>query len=992
MNKPYLGVGYGWHLLALVIMLSAATTAVGDVRTWIGAGENAQSSTAANWQDNNPPENGDSVLFANAHLGNAHTNVTWDLEIDIQDWTQTVDYTGTITIQTKYPDRGFSFTNLTITGDATLEGGVWTHLANTGGDNENDRLAVSVGGNFTLGANASIDLYNRGFSGGRGPGGGSGGSRSSLTASHGGLGAENPEDSTTYGFITRPVSLGSGGTGSSSIGNRGGGALFLRVTGDAQLDGILMADGKNGGYSTSNPRLNRYVHGSGGSIFVQAANISGSGDVRASLRLIGWRDEPTRIQHAYRSSGGGRIALIATNSADFAGLTFNVDPHPNPDTHEWEHDGRIGAAGTVYLRAPTSQRLVIDQNNLLEMSPYSRTQLPATLVEYDILPGIGGELEDTDLVITNGAWAALTRDLRMNDLEWLSENSTLDLNGLDLYFKADEPAGFPEELSEGGDDPVVIPESLGGGTVTPNGGRILWGNQPYLANLFIWAGSNATVDNYDPEGDYEHGSSLTVTAIPDTGYDFIRWIGNIDEAQAFNPEITVTVSNMALRAVVAASAGQDIRTWIATGNNNLASTPENWYPQGTPQTGEHIVLDETGYSELTWDLEIVDIFDRWEDWIYHSVDLDWDIDDIVPASWTQTGYYTAEVTFRTRYPDVDGPGTFDVFEVAGDVAVNGGVWTHPQNSGDTEATDRLAVAAGGNFTLGTNAIIDVDGRGFAQSRGPGAGTSGYRDANPSSASHGGAGARNPETSATYGSVMEPLMLGSGAWSPGGGALFLTAAGAAVIDGTISAEPINTRTSDRNRYTMGSGGSIYVRAQTVSGSGIVRASANERIPTFYASGGGRIALIGLETADFDGLTVHAHTHPNASWHSGGQGEGRAGTVYLESGGFGRIIVDQDHIGYMAAGKDNYTDIPAILDPGNTRFNDAVLELRNGAFVRLTAPDLRVRDLELPADSTLYLDGHDLHIRRLEPAEDFPGTVVKDGGEIIWLYRGSLLIVR
>ncbi len=978
MKKQSWEIRFGRQLLALAIILTAATPAVGDVRTWIGAGDDAQASTAANWQDNNPPGTGESVLFGDAHLGNAHTNVTWDLEIDIQNWTQTEDYTGTITIQTKYPGLGFSFTNLTISGDVTLDGGVWTHPANTGGDNETDRLAVSVGGDFTLGANARVNLDRRGFGGGRGPGAGNGSNREgSRTASHGGLGAMNPEGSSTYGFIAQPESLGSGGRG------QGGGALFLRVTGDAVIDGILSADGYNRGYSGdfgSESRLNRYTHGSGGSIFLRAAAVTGSGTVRATLMS----------QSAYRGSGGGRLALVAANSADFSNLTLNVNPHPSPNTADPVYAGLSGAAGTMYLEDVSSRKLIIDQNDIA-MSPEARTEIPASLEVYDPPPGVGGELEDADLVITNGALVVLTRDLRLNDLGWLCEKSTLDLNGFDLYFKAEEPAGFPEELSEGGTNSVAIPAALGGGTVSPNGGRILWDDQPYTARIFAWAGPHGSLDNFDPEEEYIIGSSLTITAVPDQGYSFIRWLGDVPEEQMYDPVWEMTIANRHFRAVFASDA-PNTRSWMGTGANPLAGTPENWHPQGVPQDGDHIVLEDTSYAHVTWDLEIADLDERWTDWIYHSVDMDWNLDLESVASWTQSEYYTGKVNFNTQYP---GQGNPTNLTILGDGILEGGVWTHFRNpAGDTQV-NRLAVGVGGDFRLGTHAVIDLDGQGFRQESGPGAGVHGENEVGRS-ASHGGAGARNPETSSTYGSIFKPVDLGSGAYSQpsGGGALFLVADGDVTLDGQIWARGVNpgrgvTRRA-WERLSPGAGGSIFIQGRGLTGSGVLDAGQNPVTegavrPVYYGSGGGRIALIGRESAGFEYLTLQAYSRDDQPREGGG----RSGTIYLECPASRGIIIDQNHIGESS---DNYTDIPAVLNPGDTMFDDVALALKNGAFVRITMPDMRIRDLTMCTDSTLNLAGHTLYVNNLEPPADTLGTIIKDGGEIVWLKRGSLIILR
>jgi len=118
-------------------------------------------------------------------------------------WTQTAAYSGTVTIWTEYPGiaGGTGFTNLTISGDATLAGGTWTHRANRGVDVACDRLRVSVGGNFTLGAAAGVNVTTKGYAGGKGPGAGADQQDLGAGASHGGTGGYyyNRIPSPTYG-------------------------------------------------------------------------------------------------------------------------------------------------------------------------------------------------------------------------------------------------------------------------------------------------------------------------------------------------------------------------------------------------------------------------------------------------------------------------------------------------------------------------------------------------------------------------------------------------------------------------------------------------------------------------------------------------------------------------------------------------------------------------------------------------------------------------
>ena len=180
-----------------------------------------------------------------------------------------------------------------------------------------------------------------------------------------------------------------------------------------------------------------------------------------------------------------------------------------------------------------------------------------------------------------------------------------------------------------------------------------------------------------------------------------------------------------LRAIFASTAA-DTSTWIGGGADVLASNPDNWHPHVAPSAGANIVLDETSLKEMHWDLDIPV--------------ASWTQTDGFAASYTPADGYHGWVVFKTRYP---GQGTFTNFIITGDCMLNNGTWTHPVNTGDTVAADRLSVSVGGGFVLGSNAVIDVINRGFANMRGPGAGIWGGRDEKGRGASHGGLGQLRP---------------------------------------------------------------------------------------------------------------------------------------------------------------------------------------------------------------------------------------------------------
>jgi hypothetical protein len=323
-------------------------------------------------------------------------------------------------------------------------------------------------------------------------------------------------------------------------------------------------------------------------------------------------------------------------------------------------------------------------------------------------------------------------------------------------------------------------------------------------------------------------------------YDFIR--GTALGAAFFSFVITSSM----VRAAV--------RTWDGGAATNLASEAVNWSDDTAPVAGDHIVLDPATNRDLAWDL------------------------DVAVASWTQTGY-TGTVSFATVFP---GKGAFTNFLIAGNCVLSNGTWTHRINSGVTVEVERLAVTIQGDLTLGADAWIKVDGRGFASLRGPGAGGNGIYS---QGATHGGIGGKIGSR-ATYGSIVAPTNHGSGAGGAGGGTVRLHVGGHARIDGTIRSSGVTGVGNAAN--TASAGGSIWITAASMSGAGSIDASGFKGLKG-GGGGGGRIAVILAAGTDFGNVQFIA---PGGASDSLVDGAG-AGTVYLETmnqpGGRGTLRV-------------------------------------------------------------------------------------------------------
>lgn len=151
----------------------------------------------------------------------------------------------------------------------------------------------------------------------------------------------------------------------------------------------------------------------------------------------------------------------------------------------------------------------------------------------------------------------------------------------------------------------------------------------------------------------------------------------------------------------------------------------------------------------------------------------------------------------------------------------------------------LSVAAGA-MTIGTNCVVHVNGKGYQSNEGPSQGSG------DSGAGHGGFGGtgNSGEPGGVYGSAEEPVTWGSGAvdGGAGGGAICLEIAGTLDLEGSIQAHGTQVTTANGG----GAGGSIWVTAHEVTGSGSMTAHGGAPGGTGLfgrrgGGGGGRIAV-------------------------------------------------------------------------------------------------------------------------------------------------------
>ena len=320
---------------------------------------------------------------------------------------------------------------------------------------------------------------------------------------------------------------------------------------------------------------------------------------------------------------------------------------------------------------------------------------------------------------------------------------------------------------------------------------------------------------------------------------------------AGNYEIPAAASAQLTLVNLAAPAGK--KTWIAAADG-LASDGANWTPSGAPGASDDILFDGNfSNARCTWDTAAA-----------HAV-----------ASWTQTAAYTGTVDFDTTYDD----GDFPVFAIAGDATVNGGKWTHRANA--AVQTNRLSVTVGGDFTVGSGVRITASNKGYAANKFP-----------PGSAIGVHGGSVNDITK-VYGDFKHPVDIGSGGGTAnmtGGGAIHIVVTGDATIDGTLAANP--NQGSAQN--AIGAGGSIYLQAASVAGSGSITAAGSTGDATLNDGAGGRIAVVCTTATELS--FPKANFRCNGSTGGYGHSSG-GGTIFVKTASQqnGTLIVTHNILG-------------------------------------------------------------------------------------------------
>lgn len=439
---------------ASITLVNWATPAGYNV--WIaGSGSDGLASTPANWSAGRAPLSTDAILLG----AWSSQNLTWDAAAthSVASWTQTSDYGGTVTFPITYEgadvDEGFNL--FTVTGDVELRHGHWVHPVQ--GDSsktetepvERYRLNVQVGGNFAIsnGVNVSAQGRGRGFwvyntSQGwfkRGVHAGC-----VITTTNDMYAAESNPWFVPYGSILAPVDTGRGITvttdnNAKTSDGHGGGAIKLSVAGNFVNEGNVLAKGQN---------ANAYTGGSGGSIFITAANILGSGTYEANATA-------TTGSGSQTASSGGRVSLVAVGSNAASATTAMANGSRSPDYWQRNNDPYWqGAAGTVWLKSGTESVLLVrnvvdswSNGTYYDLGPWVRAYTPIPV--NDDAAVFKAAAKGAELYAASNARIRLGRNAEFASLRVRTESASLA--HIDLYGKTLKVGS----VVDSGNNPIV---------------------------------------------------------------------------------------------------------------------------------------------------------------------------------------------------------------------------------------------------------------------------------------------------------------------------------------------------------------------------------------------------------------------------------------------------------------------------------------------------------------------------------------------------------
>ena len=334
--------------LLAVLLAMLATHAGAAAIVWTDLAGDSNWYTPANWSPPVVPNNGDnvtidfnglvtvdasspSISFASLQLGDPGGTFSPTLKISTS-----IASGGMLQVMKGSTLQQDSTQTLRVSDVTVFKGGFLTQSPNAMGSIPTAALSLDVSGIFTLQAGASAAVSGTGFQGGlsngisgNGPGFGWASPASNgggAGAGHGGMGgaAAGNAGGNTYDSSVTPQLAGSGGGGGAGAtggaGGNGGGHVAIRA-GTMNLDGLVAAEGWNGGNGiTLNSTIGAGGGGSGGTVRLFAVYFVGSGTI--TVRGGSGGTDTDDANDPGGGGGGGRIAISIEGSGSVGDLTI----------------------------------------------------------------------------------------------------------------------------------------------------------------------------------------------------------------------------------------------------------------------------------------------------------------------------------------------------------------------------------------------------------------------------------------------------------------------------------------------------------------------------------------------------------------------------------------------------------------------------------------------------------------------------------------------
>ena len=607
------------------------------------------------------------------------------------------------------------------------------------------------------------------------------GSSNDCGGSYGGVGRcyySRDSPGQPYGCVQQPASPGSFG---SSRSGAGGGVLRVDVGGTLFVNatGSITANGER-----------RYYGGSGGSVWITAARLVGSGAVRAAGGTSS--SSPTRV------GGGGRVAVHVSDDDMSSWRGYIGAPAGSPD---------YGGTGTVFVGVP-AQRFVAVAGSTYEGLVLD-THIVYSLVALEAGSTVTGATSEALVVnatrlelngTVSGAWASATL---VSEVMAFGPTAKWDTS---VHMKA-----HVDRCSVGG------------------GASLLWGKVEWFVSGEWWMGRASDVavsgdGTWSVVGDMMLGEASTLAVARDGSWSVMG-----DMALGADSSLTVSrdgswsvVGDMALGVDSSLTVSRD-GSWSVMGDMVLGadssltvSQDSVWFVVGDMVLGEGSGLETAKDAQLN---------------VTGSLSVE------SRAEWSA--------------------GVQGVWYVRGNL--------HTRVDADVRAPN-MTLYVGGNVSM-TGTLAAIASSSLSSSKG-----SVYRSS--CGGSYGGAGGcyySGDSPGQPYGCVQQPTSpgsFGSSRSGAGGGVLRVDVGGTLFVNATGSI----TANGER-QYYGGSGGSVWITAARLVGSGAVRAAGgtSSSSPT-RVGGGGRVA-------------VHVSDDDMSSWRgyigapAGSPDYGGTGTVFV-----------------------------------------------------------------------------------------------------------------